>query len=152
LGNKKHVVDVCRGGCVLDLVLEDEMTGKQMTIFDWMPTMQQEPEVGEYVKKCGAVIPHIMRRSYIGQKVLVNTSTQSLVSYKCGILKDVIKTFYWHGDQRIECDRSIVSYGRNRESLITHMPGQEIYECLPWDAYEKRMEAIGRRKNVEIQR
>lgn len=26
LGNKKHVVDVCRGGCVPDLVLEDKMS------------------------------------------------------------------------------------------------------------------------------
>jgi hypothetical protein len=122
------------------------LKGQQMTMFDWLPALRQEPAVGEYVEKCGAIIPHIMRRSYIGQKVLVDTSTQSRVSYKCGILKDVIKTFYWRGDQRIECDRSIVSYGRSRESLITHMPGQEIYECLPWDAYEKRVNAIGKGK------
>ena len=58
----------------------------QLSIFDWMedfdpakeakqaaglPEQTEEPEVGQWVYKTGAPIPHIMRRSYIGQKVLM---------------------------------------------------------------------------------
>lgn len=119
--------------------------GQQMTIFDWLPTMQQEPEVGEFVEKCGQPIPHIMRKSYIGKKVLMDYSTSSHVWYKCGILEKVIPAFYWRGDERIECDRSIVYDGKKQRCLITHYPGHEIYECLPWDAYQDRIDAIGYR-------
>lgn len=118
----------------------------QMSLFDFMPTMMVEPEVGEYVDKCGAVIPHIMRRNYIGQKVLVDASTQSLTIYQVGILEDVIPYYYYRDGQRTECDRSIVNVGRKQRLLITHMPGVEIRECLPWDAYQKRMETILGRK------
>lgn len=106
----------------------------QMSLFDFMPTMMVEPEVGEYVDKCGAVIPHIMRKGYIGSKVLVDKSTQSHDWFQVGILEDVIEH-----DGR---DRSIVYTGKKQRELITHYPGVEIRECLPWDAYERRQDAI----------
>lgn len=113
----------------------------QMTLFDFEPALMTEGNVGEYVYQCGAVIPHIMRRAYIGKKVLVDVSTQSMVCFQIGILEDVIPAFYWRGDERIETERSIVYTGKKQRSLITHMPGLEIREVLPWDAYP------GRKKN-----
>lgn len=111
----------------------------QLTLFDFMPTMMVEPEVGAYVDQPGAVICHIMRRGYIGQKVLVDKCTQSMDCYQVGILEDVIEH-----DGR---DRSIVYTGTKQRCLITHYPGVEIHEVLPWDAYEGRQAAIyGRRK------
>ena len=106
----------------------------QMSLFDFMPTMMVEPEVGEYVKECGAVIPRIMRKGYIGKKVLVDKSTESLTIFQVGILEDVIP---YEGRER-----SIVYTGSRQRSLITHYPGREIRECLPWDAYERRQDAI----------
>ena len=117
---------------------------EQMTVFDWMPTIMQEPEIGTYVEKCGAVIPRIMRKGYIGSKVAVDCSTQSRKCYQVGILEKVIPAHYWHGDQIIECERSIIFTGKKQRSLITHMPGCEIFEVLPWDAYPERMAAIGK--------
>lgn len=111
----------------------------QLSIFDWM---EEEPEVGQWVYKTGAPISHIMRRSYIGKKVLMDKSTQSQRCYKVGILERVDTSFYYHGDQKIECDRSVIYDGSRQRSYITHMPGQEIYECLPWHAYQKREESI----------
>lgn len=119
---------------------------EQLTLWDWMPTAQPEPEVGAWVEKCGAVIPHIMRKSYIGRKVLMNKSTQSMTVYKCGILEKVVPSYYWHDDQRIECEMSIVYDGSKQRNMISHYPGGgEIYECLPWNAYEERNKAIGRK-------
>lgn len=118
---------------------------EQLSIFDWMPTAQKEPEVGEWVTEHGAVIPHIMRKGYIGKKVVMDKSTQSMKIYKVGILENVVTDFYWHNDKKVECDRSIVFDGGRQRNHILHMPGQEIFECLPWNAYEKRNEAIGRK-------
>ena len=104
---------------------------EQMSLFDFMPTLQVEGKVGEYVTECGAVIPHIMRKAYIGHKVLVDVSTQSMNWFQIGILEDVIT---YEGR-----DRSIVYTGKKQRSLITHYPGVEIREVLPWDAYERRI-------------
>ena len=119
---------------------------EQLTIFDWMPTLRKEPEVGAWVTEHGQVIPHIMRRSYIGQKVVMDKSTQSMEAYKVGILEKVLTDFYWHGDEMVECDRSIVFDGGKQRNNILHMPGVEIFECLSWDAYPERMKGIGKAK------
>lgn len=129
----------------------------QLSIFDWMedfdpakeakqaaglPEQIEEPEVGQWVYKTGAPIPKIMRRSYIGKKVLMDQSTKSQRCYKVGILERVDTSFYYHGDQKIECDRSVIYDGSRQRSYITHMPGQEIYECLPWHSYKEREDSI----------
>lgn len=104
----------------------------QMTIFDWMPTAKAEPDVGEYVAETGAVICHIMRKGYIGQKILYDCSTESHVWYRCGILEDYF-----------ECRgvmRSVIYTGQKQRILFDHCPGREIFECLAWDAYPKRMQ------------
>ena len=113
------------------------MTG-QMTLFDWMPTAQTEPDVGEYVTEHGANIPHIMRSGYIGKKVVYDCSTYSHPWYRVGVLEKYIK--------RQDCDvmRSIIYTGQKQRILYDHWPGQEIFECLPWDAYTARMETIGK--------
>ena len=118
----------------------------QMTIFDFMPTVQTEPDVGEWVESHGAVIPAIMRKSYIGKKVVMDKSTVSRRCYKVGILEKVVPAVYYHNGKMVECDRSIVYDGSKQRNLITHYPGVNIYECLPWDAYPERMKAIGRAK------
>ena len=110
---------------------------EQLSIFDWMPTLMEEPEVGEYLEKCGAVICHIMRSDYIGRKVLYDCSTQSHTWYRCGILEQYIPYERWM--------RSVIFTGEKQRILLTHYPGREIYECLPWDAYPKRNETIYRR-------
>ena len=102
----------------------------QMTIFDFL-----EPAVGEYVTSHGANICHIMRPAYIGQKVVYDCSTKAHTWFKVGILEKYIpyeNTF-----------RSIIFTGKKQRTLLTHRPGIEIYECLPWDAYPKRMAVIG---------
>ena len=106
----------------------------QMTIFDWMPTVQEEPEVGAYVTKHGAVICHIMRSNYIGSKVVYDCSTKSHKWYRVGILE---KYFEREGVMR-----SVIYNGSKQRILYDHYPGREIFECLPWDAYPKRMAAI----------
>lgn len=116
---------------------------EQMSIFDWMPTLRKEPDVGECVEEHGQVIPHIMRPSYIGKKILIDCSTENHKWFKVGILEDVRPAFYWHFDEKVECDRSIIYTGSKQRSFITHMPGNEIFECLPWDSYPERMKAIG---------
>ena len=115
----------------------------QMTIFDWMPQAIPEPDVGEYVENPGAVIPHIMRPSYIGKKVCFDCSTESHSCYKVGILEKIVPSAYWHGGRRIDCDRSVIYTGKKQRSLITHMPGREIFEVLPWEAYQEGAETIG---------
>lgn len=114
------------------------MTG-QLTIFDWMPELSEEPEVGSYVIKHGANIPHIMRANYIGQKVVYECSTQSHKWFRCGLLE---KYFECRGVMR-----SVIDVGERQRILLDHHEGRSIYECLPWDAYPERMAAIGRRTN-----
>ena len=94
----------------------------QMSLFDFMPTLMAEPEVGEYVKECGAVIPHIMRKGYIGRKVLVDVSTRSRELYLVGILEKIVPDHYWKGGERIECERSVVYTGKRQRSLVSHYP------------------------------
>lgn len=114
----------------------------QLSLFDCFPALREEPAVGEYVKKTGQVICHIMREGYIGHKVLINVSTQSQELYRCGILED----YFFNEFEGVW--RSIVYTGERQRSLIDHREGINIYECLPWDCYEKRMAAI-RKKGVE---
>lgn len=59
----------------------------QMSIFDYMPLLQPEPAPGEYVENCGAIICHIMRHGYIGQKVVYDCSTQSHKWLRVGVLE-----------------------------------------------------------------
>ena len=94
---------------------------EQLTLLDWMPTAQPEPEVGAFVEECGAVIPHIMRPNYIGKKVLYDCSTESHTVFKCGILEDYVP---YEGKMR-----SIIYTGKKQRALVTHYPGIEIYEC-----------------------
>ena len=89
-----------------------------------------EPAVGEYVKDNGAVICHIMRPHYIGKKVLFSVSTQSYRMFQCGILEKYIP---YEGTWR-----SIIFTGKKQRTLLTHRPGIEIFEPLPWDAYPER--------------
>ena len=102
----------------------------QISLFDWMPSSTPEPNIGDYVKRPGAIICHIMRPGYIGRKILVDVSTEHNELYQCGILENYIpyESFM----------RSIVYVGDRQRKLITHYPGVEIFECLPWD-YEKRV-------------
>lgn len=121
---------------------------EQLTIFDWMPEAQPEPEVGEYIKEHGANIPHIMRPGYIGQKVCFDCSTQSREMYRVGILEAVNPSYYWHLDEYGEyrkdtCDRVVIFTGKKQRSLLSLMPGREIFECLPWDAYPGRKKGRG---------
>lgn len=103
-----------------------------------------EPEVGEYVRSTGAVICHIMRPSYIGQKVLYDCSTQSMRNlYKCGILEQYIP---YEGRYR-----SVIYDGRKQRVLLTHYPGREIYECLPWDAYPERTKGWTQKEYEPVQ-
>lgn len=114
---------------------------KQLSIFDIMPETQQEPEVGAIVEETGAIICHIMRPGYIGQKVLYDCSTQSRRMFKCGILEKYIP---YEGRYR-----SIIYTGTKQRTLLTHFPGREIYEPLPLDAYIERRQAIGKRAKDE---
>lgn len=107
----------------------------QMTIFDWMPSAQDEPEVGTYVTEHGQAICHIMRNSYIGKKVVYDCSTKSHKWYRVGILE---KYFEREGVMR-----SVIYIGSKQRILYDHYAGREIFECLPWDAYTARMAAIG---------
>lgn len=109
---------------------------KQMTIFDFI-----EPDVGEFVKTHGANICHIMRKGYVGKKVVIDLSTQSHEWYQVGILEKIVPSCYYRNDERVECDRAIVFTGARQRQLITLMPGVEIYECLPWDNYPERSKA-----------
>ena len=113
------------------------MIDGQMSIFDWMPTLKTEPAVGEYVETHGAIICHIMRPHYIGEKVVMDKSTNIHKWYQVGILE---KYFNCNGVMR-----AVVYDGSKQRNLIDFYSGVNIYECLPWDAYPKRMEAIGRR-------
>lgn len=107
----------------------------QLSIFDWMPTAQDEPEVGAYVTEHGQAICHIMRNSYIGEKVVYDCSTKSHKWYRVGILE---KYFEREGVMR-----SVIYNGSKQRILYDHYKGREIFECLPWDTYTARMAAIG---------
>lgn len=109
---------------------------QQMTIFDYMPTLRQEPAVGSYVHKHGANICHIMRSGYIGSKVVYECSTQSHELWRVGVLE---KYFLCNGVMR-----SVIYVGEKQRILLDHREGRDIYECLPWDAYPERMKTIGR--------
>lgn len=111
----------------------------QLTIFDLLPELLEEPEIGAYVTKHGANICHIMRPGYIGQKVVYECSTQSHEWFRCGILE---KYFEREGVMR-----SVIYVGERQRILLDHYEGRDIYECLPWNAYPKRIAAIGRRAN-----
>ena len=93
----------------------------------------REPDIGEYVERTGAVIPHIMRSAYIGKKVLYDISTQSMRCYQCGILEAYIP---YEGRWR-----SVIYYGKKQRALVTHYSGVEIFEPMPWDAYTERAKA-----------
>lgn len=101
----------------------------QMTIYDF-PEALPEPRVGEWVKTHGAVICHIMRRSYIGKKVVIDKSTSSAEWFRVGILEDYIEV---DGGMR-----SIVYTGERQRHYIDHRFGLEIYEPMPWDWYDRR--------------
>ena len=120
---------------------------KQLSLFDFFPKPEpkpfREPEVGEYTKVCGQVLCHIQRKNHIGKKVLIDVSTQSMRGlYKCGILEDYIE---YEGHMR-----SIVFTGEKQRSLVTHYPGVEIRECMPWDWYEDRRKSIGGKNHERI--
>ena len=103
---------------------------KQLTIFDICPEAIPEPEVGAWVTEHGPVIPHIMRKAYIGKKVLFDQSTVSMELYKVGILEDYFpyeKTF-----------RSIVYTGKPQRSLIDHYNGSEIFELVAYEHDARR--------------
>ena len=122
----------------------------QMTIFDWRPDAQPEPEIGATIREHGQNICHIMRPSYIGKKVCFDISTESMRNlFRVGVLEKIVPAHYWQlvggKYERRDCDRVIIYDGKKQRSLISLMPGQEIYECLPWDAYPERMAVIGRR-------
>lgn len=120
----------------------------QIGLFEWMPqalptykppvdySKLVEPDIGEWVESPGAVICHVMRPSYIGRKVLVDMSTESHKWFKVGLLERYIP---YNG-----AFRSIVYTGTKQRSLVTHLPGVEIYEVLPWDAYKARVDSIGK--------
>lgn len=124
---------------------------RQLSIFDWQneqrtPQEVIEPEVGEWVENHGANICHIMRSSYIGKKVIMDKSTENHKWFQCGILE---KYFFNAGSGRW---RGVIYHGERQRALYDFFPGHEIFECLPWDAYPKRMEAIGRKGRNAMQR
>ena len=107
----------------------------QLSIFDWMedfapaqdaeqaaviPEQIEEPEVGEWVYTRGAPISRVMRRSYIGKKVLMDKSTSSKECYKVGILEDVITGQYWNGKEYAPCEMSIVRDETKQRNQINH--------------------------------
>lgn len=105
------------------------MTG-QINIFDYMPDILPEPQVGAYVDRHGANICHIMRPSYIGRKVVYDCSTESHEWFRCGILEKYIP----HEGRM----RSIINVGTKQRILIDHYPGIEIYEWHPWHYSERK--------------
>lgn len=112
---------------------------KQLNIFDLAPEIEPEPQVGEWVYKHGPVIPHIMRRSYIGKKVLMDKSTQSMECYKVGILERVVEGSYYNREgKEVKCDRSFIFDGGKQRNIITHMPGSEIFEIAHYENDKRR--------------
>ena len=100
----------------------------QMSIFDCFPDLCLKP--GDYVKKHGAVICHVMRPAFIGKLVVIDRSTEHHEWWQVGRLEDYIP---YEGRWR-----SIVYTGKPQRSLITHYPGVEIYEVKPWSFEDRR--------------
>lgn len=110
----------------------------QISIFDYKPTLRQEPDVGAHIPEVGAVIPHIMIPSYIGKKVAFNCSTESRRCFRVGILEEYVP----YGDYM----RAIIFDGKRQRALVTLYPWMDgIHEVLPWESYPGRIEAISRR-------
>lgn len=107
----------------------------QMSIFDCFPELTLKP--GDYVETHGAVICHIMRPGMIGKMVVYDCSTQSHKWFRAGILEDYIP---YEGRWR-----SIIYVGKKERILLTHYPGQEIYELKPWN-WEDHISAKRRQK------
>lgn len=107
----------------------------QMTIWDF-PQALPEPFVGEFGKTHGQIICHVMRKGYTGKKVLIEVAAGT---FQCGILEE-------YAEMPNGLMRSTVRVGNGLKYRITHRPGVEIFEPLPWDAYPERMRAIGRRE------
>lgn len=80
------------------------MKTTQLTIFDWMPTAQQEPDVGAWVEKPGAVIPHIMIPSYIGKKCVLTVVPKAT---------NGIKSEFWKGQFQISTTTGMATNIRN---------------------------------------
>ena len=111
-----------------------EMNG-QISLFD---SNGEEPAVGEYVTDGGSIIPHIMRKSYIGKKVLIDVHTQSQNPlYQVGILEGYIP---YEGRMR-----AIIFTGKKQRILETFYPGIEIREVEKIDRVELARELIGKR-------
>lgn len=109
----------------------------QMSIYDWMPDAQPEPDVGTYVTEHGAIIPHCMRPSYIGRRVVYDCSTNSHACYQVGVLEK-----YFERENGIMM--SVIYTGKKQRTLYDHWPSREIFECLPWNAYPERTASIGK--------
>ena len=60
------------------------------------------------------------------------------------LLSSRMTLFYWQGDKKIECDMSIVYDGTRQRNMITHLPGVNIYECLPWECYGRLEKCKGK--------
>lgn len=127
---------------------------EQLTIFDWLPEIQEEPEPGAIVTKTGAVIPHVMQDSYIGEKVCFDVSTQSKRAYRVGILEKLLPDHYYRlvGKEYVKtpCRRAVIFTGKKQRSLLSlYDSGGQLFEVLPWNAYPERMAAIyGNKKEV----
>lgn len=112
----------------------------QTSLFNWQAGQQdrKEPNVGDFIRECGAAIPRIMRTGYIDQKVCYDISSEhNKPLYKVGILEEIIP---YH-----DKERAIIYTGVKQRTLLTFYPGIEIYEIFPW-SWEERKE------NYEIQK
>lgn len=113
----------------------------QISLFDWSPEAQPEPEIGAWIKECGAVICHIMIPGYIGQKVAIDKSTHTHRWYRVGRLE---RYFEHEGHMR-----AVVDVGEHQKQLVDLWPGINLHEPLPWDAYPERNKAIGYRRQSD---
>ena len=113
----------------------------QITIWEYLRSLEPkkttpEPEVGAYVTAWGKVIDHIERPAYIGEKVIYDCSTRTHKWMRCGILEDYIP---FEGYMR-----SIINVGTRQRILLTHYPGIEIHDWMPWD--ERWAQIVERRR------
>lgn len=105
----------------------------QISIYDLMP-YPDEPDLGTWVDKPGAVIDVIILEGYIGKKVLVQYLFQGRYIFKVCLGEKV---------RRKEDGEVIVTW---RDGGPSSVRGQwrssfndgPLHECLPWDQYEKR--------------
>lgn len=98
----------------------------QLTLFDEPSAVKP----GDWVTTHGAVIPKVMRPSYIGKLVVIDLSTQSHKWFKVARLERIVEN-----DGH---DRSVLYTGTKQRSIITHYPGREIFELEPWNFEERR--------------